>query len=335
MSLLAAAGCSFLVSLVYLFNWNPEVRFFEKAAKIKQAWADKMTREHGMKMVVYGGSSCAFSIDGERLLEKHGIPAVNMGLHAGFRPTMLTNWALSETRPGDTLVVAIEPGLLSGPQGSLPFAIQFSYAMGSPAWLNGPWLEHPVSLASSLFALRPSGYHVFIMLGKLMKGMPLYRYAPSDIHASGWLTTSDRRSIENASGKGGDLRLSSEAVGLLQWLRNWSEVHHVRLAYSLPWVYAAPESVASCQRNNLVFLQQVAQFLPVLKDAGLGVFSERLYFADTPLHLSPEGAALRTDSLAKQLKAWDVWTPDQLQALLAEAPSVQTNPHLMPPAKTR
>ena len=91
--LLVTAGIAFLLALGYLFYGNPEMRFFSKAAGVKKAWAQKMTREHGAKTLIFGGSSCAFSIDGEQLLREDGIPMVNMGLHAGLMPTVLTNWA--------------------------------------------------------------------------------------------------------------------------------------------------------------------------------------------------------------------------------------------------
>ena len=170
--LLVAAGVALLASVAYLNYGNPQITFYKKTIQIKQTWAHKLTQQYGNKTLIFGGSSCAFSIDGERLLEKHQIPTVNMGLHAGLRPTMLTNWALSETSPGDTLIVAIEPSLLTDPLDSLPLAIQLSYAIHSPAWLDAPWLDHPVSRVSSLFALRPSGYNLLVRLGRIIKRLP-------------------------------------------------------------------------------------------------------------------------------------------------------------------
>lgn len=312
--LLLALGAAFLLSIAYLFYGNPEIGLYKEAIRIKQAWAKQLTRQYGNKTVIYGGSSCAFSIDGERLLKRDRIAAVNMGLHAGLKPTMLTNWALSETRPGDTLIVAIEPGLLAAPLDSSPLAIQLSVAAHSIGWLEAPWLDQPFTKASLISALRPSGYHVFVMLGKIVKGLPPYRYSVSDIHPSGWMTTAERRSF----GGGGEdekpvLKLSHEAENLLRWLRDWAASHHVRLAYSLPWSYAAPSDLIGAQKNNIYFLRQVEQYLPVLKDPVMGACSTREYFADTPNHLTSEGAALRTDSLAQQLKTWEVWKEGELE----------------------
>ena len=73
-----------------------------------------MTREAGAKLVIYGGSSCLFGIDAERLLHTHQMPAVNLGRGAGMGASVLTLAALQYTRPGDTLVAALEPSLLTG-----------------------------------------------------------------------------------------------------------------------------------------------------------------------------------------------------------------------------
>jgi hypothetical protein len=123
--------------------------------------------------------------------------------------------------------------------------------------------------------------------------------------------------------------LSHEAENLLGWLRDWSTAHRVRVAYSMPWMCVDPRDVTVIQRSNAAFLQQVAQYLPVLKDPHLGASTTREYFADTINHLTPEGSALRTDSLAQQLQAWDVWKNQELEILstklAGENQTAQTN----------
>lgn len=322
--LLLVAGVVILASLAYSCLWNPEVSVYKKAIEVKRAWSHKITQEYGAKTVIFGGSSCSFSINGERLLEQHRIPVANLGLHAGLRPTFITNFAISETRPGDTLIVALEPNLLTRPFDLPSLAVQLGYAIHLPSWVEGPWLESSVSKASAFFALRPSAYYIFVMLGKLSRGMPLYRYKPSDIHPSGWMTTDYRRSFNIGKDDGPRPQLSKEGENLLQWLRDWSAAHHVRIAYSLPWMYVAPEDIDYNLKRNTVYLEQVSQFIPVLKDPRLGI-CPREYFADTNYHLTVEAAAMRTDSLAQQLKSWDVWTSDELQTMISSGTVNQPN----------
>ena len=72
------------------------------------------------------------------------------------------------------------------------------------------------------------------------------------------------------------------------------------------------------QRQNVQFLLQVAEFLPVLKDPYLGTDIIIEHFSDTPLHANRIGAALHTDELAREIKSWDVWSVEELRELLSE-----------------
>ena len=318
--LLATALLALLACAGYSLFLNPEVAFWKRALDVKQAWSARLTAQSGAKTVVFGASSCAFSIDGERLLERHGIPTVNLGFAAGMGLTFITQCALAETRPGDTLIVALEPALLIEPLEPQPFGIQMSYRAGHPEWNAAPWLARPLPKASELQLLRPGGEHLFIMLGKVALRMPMYRYGAQNIHASGWMSTDDRRFQESAEGSPslGSAALSEDGRKLLLWVRQWADAHQVRVAYSLPWIYAAPEQEAQHRRENLRFLQQVAEILPVLRDPRLGVCVDRKCFADTNMHLTPEAAAARTDRFAGQLKAWDVWQPGQAERAQSE-----------------
>ncbi len=301
----------------YSLRLNPEVAYYQRAAAVKAARAEKLTREHPAKYVIYGGSSCEFSIDAGRLLERDGLPAVNLGRGAGMGASVLTQGALEHVRPGDTLLVTLEPGLLSGRLEPTSLGTQFSFAIGHPEWIVRPSLPAP---ASSWFTaavdLRPGGYHVFTLLGKLAAGKPLYRYRFEGLQPSGWYRTTVQLA---AGGKYADfsLALTTEARAFLRALRAWSDHRGVRVAYSLPWAYVPPEHVSACQKINGLFLLEVLEFLPALKDPRLGVYSVSSHFADTTNHLNDQGTPVRTDELADQLKFWKLWTPEELRAQLA------------------
>ena len=315
--LLGAAVAAWLLGAAYTLWLNPETRFNVFAGQLKQAWARKLTQEQGAKVVIFGGSSCTFSIDGERLQQKFGLPTVNMGLSAGLGAQLLTSWAMSETKPGDTLIMALEPDLLTvdNAEHSLS-AIQFGYAMGAPQWLNRVELtDQRLGRVSGLLALRPGGFYAFTLLGKLARGAELYRYKPTDFHASGWQETAVRMPINGPPGNGP--HLSADSRRLLSGLRAWGQENHVRLAYSLPWGYTPEPEVARAQQAEIPLLLEISEYLPVLKDPRLGAYAVLEHYADTNWHLIPEGAALRTDALGAQLQKWDVWTREELQAWLA------------------
>src|ERR1051326_5123913 len=172
---LASALIAWLACAFYTLYANPEVVFFKKAAVLKAHWAAKMTAEHEHKTVFFGGSSCTFSINPEQLLEKHNLPAANLGLGAGMGLRVLTRFALEQVRPGDTLIMAMEPGVLLGPMEDTMLGAQISFALHRPVWLAGSDTvdgTRPMHWASSILMLRPGGYHTVTLMGKVLSRKP-------------------------------------------------------------------------------------------------------------------------------------------------------------------
>jgi hypothetical protein len=315
--LLATALASWVGCAFYTLHLNPEVNHYRAGEIIKRAWAAQMTREHGAKIVAYGGSSCEFSIDGERLLANYGQPVVNDGRHAGMGAVMLTESVLGELRRGDTLIITLEPGLLAGQLKEEPaLAVQFSFGMHHPEWMLHPVLDvGRVNWFRAATALRPGGYHVFTLLGKWMRGQPLYRYQNSDYNRSGWARTAVRLPLTGEIGEAP--HLSADVRILLANLSRWCQTNGVRVAYSLPWLYCSPERLRLCQKQNAEFLIEIMAFVPVLRDPALGADPDASDFADTPLHLTETGAVRRTDELGRELQQWDTWTRADLNRAIA------------------
>jgi len=312
--LLCAALFAWVACVFYLFHMNPEVTHYLQGEKIKDGWARKMTAEHGAKIVVYGGSSCQFSIDGERMLRKFNLPTVNDGRSAGMGASMMTESELARVRSGDTLIIALEPGTLTGSIDPTSLAAQFSATAGHPEWVLRPALGiGSINLFEFAVDLRPGGRFLFTMLGKRLMGRPAFRYKLSDIRASGWAQTDVRMSFEGSPGHGD--HLSKPGRQLVVRLRDWCQSNQVRVAYSLPWAYSPVDQAAQFRRHNACFLGDMAALVPVLKDPGLGADTNRDDFADTNFHLATPAAEARTDQLARQILNWDLWTVDELTAL--------------------
>ncbi len=88
-----------------------------------------------------------------------------------------------------------------------------------------------------------------------------------------------------------------------------------------------PEDLKRFQESNLRYLYEIAATMPVLKDPQLGANTNREDFADTSFHPTAQGAALRTDELAREIKPWTVWTRDELaRRLKAVAPDPSPSP---------
>ena len=306
--LIALAFTSLAVARFYTVRLNPEVLFWRDSARVKQAWARQCPTENGSRVIFVGGSSCFTSIDTSRLVQRN-VRALNMGLGAGLGVRFLTQFALSEVKPGDTLVLAIEPDLLIAPMNHPALAVQLSQAMNAPELLRTPDAPESFVVRSAL-AMRPGAYHAFTLLGKVLRGRPLYRYNMSQVSQSGWQRVDLHWDFKPEAPYRAEL--SQDARKLLAWLREWSAVHHVRLVYSMPWCYVPEAGAAAFREHSRNFLLEIASYMPVLKDPILGAYCVRQHYGDTALHLDAVGAALRTDSVAEQLTNWSVWSPSEL-----------------------
>lgn len=311
--LLCTAVGSLLLCILYTVAWNPEIRFFRGVAELKWRFADSVSAAGQAKVVIFGGSSCAFSINGERMRDEHHIPLVNCGLGAGLGAKVLAHEAVATLRTGDTLIVALEPSHLTYSLEPPLLGIQHAFARGHLDWVteNNLGLDGVPTL-SALLALRPGGYHGITLLGKVLGRRPLYRYKITEVSPSGWQQTDVRTDIAGSPSHGP--QLSPDGIRFLRALRDLSEKKGVRIAYSLPWLYTPVAKAGEYQESCRRFLFQVAEFIPVLRDPRLGAYTVREHFSDTVWHLTVEGSNLRTDTLAQQLKKWEIWARADLQA---------------------
>jgi hypothetical protein len=310
--LLGLALATWAMGAAYSLRANPEIAFTRHAHALKRQWSEGLSRQYPHKTVVLGGSSCLTSIDPRRLHERHGLGVANAGLLAGMGARVLTRYAFEALREGDTLVVALEPALLSGDVELEPMGVQFALATGQTALVREP---SGVSWLSALLDLRPGAYHAFTMIGKLLLRQPPYRYAQSELQAGGWLDVADRRDLGTPGVP--SYRLSAAGREWLRVVRAECARRQVRVALTLPWVYCRPADLRATRRANLRFLRDAAEEIPVLREPRLAADDVREHFADTHLHLTAEAAALRTDELAAALTSWATWSLPEMDAGLA------------------
>jgi hypothetical protein len=305
-------GCAY-----YSVRLSPDTVFFVTLTRLKDAWAEKMATEHGSKIVVCGGSSALFSIDGERLLKQDRLPVVNKGMNAGFGAQVLVLYGYEGLQTGDTLVVAMEPPLMTEPLLAPAQGVRFSVATRHLGWVLAPDLEGtPRGALSALCCLRPGADHVFPLFGKILGRQPLFRYSLADAHgnASGWIQTDSRFPLAGAPMHGPEL--PSDVRRFLRALRDRCDARRIRVVYSLPWAYAPEDKLAAFRQENARFLLQVMEFLPVLKDPRLGGSSAAEDFSDTGWHLTNVASARRTTEFGESLKSWRVWTTEELRQVL-------------------
>jgi len=305
-----AAIAALVACIWYTMAGNPEIQFGRFALDTKLKWARHL--DGVPKYVIFGGSSCAFGIQTGRLGNEHQIPAVNMGTNAGFGVELITRLAVEVAEPGDTLVMSMEPDLVAGPLRHPAIAVQFAYANRRPDFLQGFGTRTKRDPVREVLALRPMGLQTFAMLGKAIARRPLFRYQSSDVHPDGFVTTNARGFHAATLGL---LLPTDEFLDFLTTVRDASKARNIETVYCTPWMCVLPEDYAAWRRYQARALARIAGVVPVLRDESLGVITDASLFSDTPLHLTAESAAKRTDQLADLLKHRRFWTAQELDLI--------------------
>lgn len=313
--LIAVALATWGVSAFYTLRLNPQIVFFRHAHELKQAWARQLDATRTNKIVFCGDSSCATSVDAQRLLAQDGLPAVNFGMSADIGSKVLLAYAQKYLRPGDTLIVTMDPGLFAVPPRNESVGAQFSFAVGEPSFLRN---TNGMDWVTALADLRPGGYHAFTLIGKIALRQPLYRYGLTELHPGGWQEDELHRPIYAWPGAWPELNPAMRQH--LAVIRDACQARHIRMAYTLPWVYCPPELVALRRQTGAQFLLEVSEVIPVLKDPTLGIKTNLADFADTPFHPTPAVAAQRTDALAQFISMWQTWSRAELEAIASPRP---------------
>lgn len=305
LKLLLVALVTSVAGATYAMWLNPEMHFWKTVAERKLSWVEQMRAKHGHVIGVVGGSTTTFAIDAGMIEREYGLPVANLGLHAGVGAEACAGFGLAALQPSDTLIVSIEPGMLTGEDvGATSLATRLAYSLGKPEILHWQKGESIASQAADLTKLQPGGGHVITMLGKLAMRMPLYRYSAENSLPGGLQVTDERRNfavtptdtIEDATHS-----LSPEGAALLANIRLEAERRGIRVVYILPWAYAPEQSAEIQRQTNSHFLDQVAAIMPIIRETAMGVHTTRDEFADTAQHLTSDGAHHRSQEFAETI----------------------------------
>jgi hypothetical protein len=288
---------------------NPEVKFWravdlqrdEGIAGIREA------RPEQPVLLFTGGSSCAFSIDPVIIEGVCGISAFNLGLPVSAGPKFLLHQALEKARPGDILIVCLEPDLLVHPDEFKPGGLSFGLAIigGDPSDAVGAEsFGGSLEIREFLNLSRPGPSHLATLVAKKATGTPLYRYTSADLRHHGRVETPVVDPAMPRAGVNTASALHPGARDLLVAFRAAADKRGVRLAYSMPWRLTAEDAAAQNRKTNRTILDHIGAIMPALDDGYLGVSTDPAHFSDSPLHLSAKGSRLRSLGLAKTLAVW-------------------------------
>lgn len=328
---LIAASCILIFSLSFCYQFfiNPEHLYWEKAIKYSDEWNKHLSEKYSTKYVIFGGSTTRTSIDPELLENEFNLPVINAALHAGFGAPALTELALKYVNPGDTLIVALEPGFLRSSSSesnkdndkyllpSTHMGDVFLVFEKKTSSLHGDFLSCSWRDLCSFFMI--DTLHSCTMLGKMIIGMPLYRYNEKEnLHPSGWMEVKEKRTLKNPAQytySPSDWKIYSISDGgrkFLKKLLEWGKQNNVKIVYSLPRGYGYP----SQRIGNAILLHSMIEIMPVLKDPSLGINPELNEFTDTERHPNRIGAHKATRELGRELNNNDFWSKKELEQII-------------------
>lgn len=319
--LVATFIASILLSVYYTFRINPENRFFCRATEASDQWNAQLEQHYASKYVIAGGSSSRTSIDPRILRDQYGIALVNAGYTIAFSASVPIELALDYLKPGDTLIVALEPPVLFSQEADHTADVLPKSTSNGDRFL---FVRKGFPYSGNFKSLGLREMPVIFLANsntnwRLAKNMLLSRslYSLNDqttvLHPSGWVEVTYKPSGGLSDPKLAPpipvRRMSSHMHNFFDHLKTWSEQNNVAVMYVIPRHYASPGS-----RLEMAYLAlDVSSHIPVLKDRTLGVSDHHDDFADTPLHLNASGTEKMTHELARLLTKREFWTKKELQ----------------------
>ncbi|HEX4140418.1 MAG TPA: hypothetical protein VHY09_08730 [Candidatus Methylacidiphilales bacterium] len=307
---LATMVAAWLACAFYTFEFDPELGTIHYVYRQKLAFARQLDQSPTPKMVFAGGSSCAHQINTELLNGTYRLPSVNLGQNAGLGFYVNTAIGISQVRPGDSLVLAIEPSTFADAT-ITKLGYEFTATTRVPKLRAGlAILGANFTRREEINAMRPGLYHLVTLMAKIALRQPLDRMKPTDLKPDGYEDVTDRRNLVGL--QAGPVELPPATQQALRQLVTWAAQNHVRVAYLMPWGYYHPGDEAKARIYNREFLLKMASIMPVLRDEKLGVWDRVQDFADTEVHLDPDGAARRTEYLAPILTQWQTFDRSEL-----------------------
>jgi hypothetical protein len=309
LAILASAIAAFALGTYLTIPSNPEVRFWREVVKHREADIAQIRKTNPEAPIIFftGGSSCAFSIDPKIIEETCGLPAVNLGLPVAAGGKYLLHQALAQTRAGDILVICLEPDILTNyKEDGKPsrFSFIMSAAAGTPSEAaGGETFEMSPTLPDYLNFSRPGSGYLTTRLAKAAVGRG-YRYTEKDLRYHGRTETEVRDVGMQPFGISQATCLSPDGREFLKTIARSASNRQVRVVYAMPWHFTAEQSLIQSRANRLELTGDIGTIMPAIDDGYAGAVSDPSYFSDSPLHLTAEGSALRSQAIGAKLQEW-------------------------------
>lgn len=305
-SIIAAALLAYGLGVWLTVAANPEVEFWSEVVERRDRDLEAVRAANpATRMLLFtGGSSCAFSIDPRVIEAQCGLPAVNLGLPASTGRSYILHQALVRARPGDILVVCLEPDFLAYPdqEGSpsklgLALALKQGEVHGAAGWDT---FDTRVTPGQFLSLTRPGGRYLMTLAGRTLTGKG-YRYMVDGIDYHGLIRTDLVNPNPEWPGIPTSTQLDPVARQFLKAFIATATDRGVQVVYSMPWQLNHPDHAGASRAAKQALLLEISDLMPVIDDGYAGVSSNQDHFSDSLLHLSRTGVQLRTAALGQAL----------------------------------
>jgi hypothetical protein len=316
------AVCMYVPALISSEYWVRELILVKAALQEKQL---------SPRILFLSGSSTLFGIDAKLVEEKLGVPAFNMGLHAGMRLDQILAVGEASARRGDLLVLALEPpyyncNVEKWNEWSLRSVLTWdreyfnrlnAFDRAQAIFSGGnPWLGLEIVSDRIFEAVHPSSYvqrqtameRADIIVARYYSGKAQtkeFAYSAYNVDARGDILNLDDKTYHGATASSAlpDGICSPSRIQLAGFAQKM-RAKGVRVVLAHPPYLVDTQPTSGWQKAEANFLRAAA-------DAGLEVidrreqlFFPRRYFFNSNLHLNREGRRIRTEIMVQSLKAY-------------------------------
>ena len=289
--LLAAVGLAYF----YAFRLDPVMRTHADAVELR---AQLARNERQPKVVFVGGSSCAHSVRPD-VLAAEGLCAVNMGYHAGAGAPFLIAAGMSVAKPGDLLIVAIEPELLMEDSSVSRVGLVGAIKLGKPSLASGtPFSDQDFSYGNLFFSIRPGGTRLLKHFGAMLIRFDLEQFSTIDSFGR----MNDTRQVAFPAEIPAEyIGITEQNKSILQSVVAFGKESGVDIICAVPWKLHSAEDRRDAEKWYNQYVNEISEIMPVLVEDELNVRTDEKLFSDTFYHLTTKGASKRSLAYARAL----------------------------------
>jgi hypothetical protein len=297
---------------------------------IKHSFAKKIDSR---KIILVGGSSVLFGIDADQIERSLGIPCLNYGLHAAMRLEWLLEEVKEVAKPGDIIIIALEPAYYTRTSDWNEWQLRNSIAWNNHyiekqstlrkilIYINSGTLDIALDLIKNWFAnqsknppeyinkrnlaLLPDNRIIqnLLPIGNKAIDFPFYRKMQIDDHG-----TALAPDVSEYNGDFVPLNFPSTIAAYPKALLE-KFISDMKELSAKVYFVNAPYGCNSKNLNEHTFQKQEDTFKKEVQNLGSQVIDKRWsllmgrdMFFDTSLHLNQKGKYLRTECLIKVLR---------------------------------